>query len=321
MLKKYLAGAALGLMSLGLAVSGAVAQSTYPDRPITLVVPFAAGGDTDILARKVADGISKSLGQPVVVENKPGAGSLVGVQYASQQKPDGYTLLMMSSSYVTNVVLSDQKPYDPATDFEPVTMVSISPTALVVHPSVKAENLKEFIDLAKNEPGSVNYGTFGDRSQPHLSSVLFGAEAGLEMNAIPYGGGGPAVTAVVSGEVDMLMPTIMLVQPHVESGALRALAIASSERSPLAPDVPTFAEAGFPFEMGTWFGIAAPAGTDAEIVKKVSDAAVEFLTTEEMRKEIEGEGSVLLALDPAKTKEFVLNEIERWTKVKEKGLF
>lgn len=320
MLKKCLASVALGLMSASLSITGSHAQS-YPDRPITLVVPFAAGGGTDILARKVADGISKSLGQPVVVENKPGAGSLIGVQYAAQQEPDGYTLLMMSSSFVTNVVLSDEKPYDPSADFVPVTMVSISPTALVVHPSVEAENLQEFIDLARSEPGLINYGTFGDRSQPHLSSVLFGAEAGLEMNAIPYNGGGPAVTAVVSGEVDMLMPTIMLVQPHVESGALRALAIASSERSPLAPDVPTFAEAGFPFEMGTWFGIAAPTGTDPEIVNKVAEATIEFLTTDEMRSEIEGEGSVLLALDPEETQGFVQNEIKRWTEIKEQGLF
>ena len=320
MLKRRLSSAVLGLAAASFISSAVVAQD-YPNRPITLVVPFAAGGGTDIQARKVADGISKALGQPVVVENKPGAGSLIGVQYAAQQKPDGYTLLMMSSSYVTNVVLGEGKPYDPAADFEPVTMVSISPTALVTHPSVKAETLKEFIDLAKSEPGLINYGTFGDRSQPHLSAVLFGAEAGLEMNAIPYNGGGPAVTAVVSGEVDMLMPTIMLVQPHVESGALRALAIASSVRSPLAPEVPTFAEAGFPFEMGTWFGIAAPAGTDPEIVKKVSDAAIGFLTTDDMRKEIESEGSVLLALDPAKTKAFIADEIERWTKVKELGLF
>lgn len=320
MTKNYLASLALGLMTAGMIASGAMAQS-YPDRPITLVVPFAAGGGTDILARKVADGISRELGQPVVVENKPGAGSLIGVQYAAQQPADGYTLLMMSSSYVTNVVLSDEKPYDPATYVDPVTMVSISPTALVVHPSVKAETLQEFIDLARSEPGLINYGTFGDRSQPHLSSVLFGAEAGLEMNAIPYNGGGPAVTAVVSGEVDMLMPTIMLVQPHVESGALRALAVASSERTTLAPDVPTFEEAGFPFEMGTWFGIAAPAGTDPAIVKKVSDAAVSFLTTDAMRAEIEGEGSVLLALDPEETNAFVQSEIERWTKVKERGLF
>ena len=316
---KRLAGLALALATVALG-TGASAQD-FPDRPITLVVPFAAGGGTDILARKVADGMSKALGQPVVVENKPGAGSLIGVQYVAQQAPDGYTLLMMSSSFVTNPVLTGDAPYDPATAFEPVTMVSISPTVLVVNPSVSAQTLEEFIADAKANPGKYNYGTFGDRSQPHLSSVLFGSEAGIDMNAIPYNGGGPAVTATVSGEVDLLMPTIMLVRPHIESGALRALAVASAERSPMAPEIPTFAEAGFPFEMGTWFGIAAPAGTDPAIVEKLSKAATDYLKTDEMRADIEGSGSVLLALDPAATKDFVAKEIARWSKVKEQGLF
>ena len=316
---KRLAGLALALATVALG-TGASAQD-FPDRPITLVVPFAAGGGTDILARKVADGMSKALGQPVVVENKPGAGSLIGVQYVAQQAPDGYTLLMMSSSFVTNPVLTGDAPYDPATAFEPVTMVSISPTVLVVNPSVSAQTLEEFIADAKANPGKYNYGTFGDRSQPHLSSVLFGSEAGIDMNAIPYNGGGPAVTATVSGEVDLLMPTIMLVRPHIESGALRALAVASAERSPMAPEIPTFAEAGFPFEMGTWFGIAAPAGTDPAIVEKLSKAATDYLKTDEMHADIEGSGSVLLALDPAATKDFVAKEIARWSKVKEQGLF
>lgn len=298
------------------------AAADYPTQTVRLVVPFAAGGRTDILARQVAQGLTERLGQPVVVENRPGAGSLVGVTYVLNSDNDGYTLLMVSSSFVTNIVLGDEQHYDPRTALQPITAVSISPTVLVVNPdTVTAETLEDFVESARANPGHYTYGTFGDRSQPHLSSVMLASEAGIEIEGIPYGGGGPAVTAVVSGEVDMLMPTAMLVRPQIEAGQLRPLALASSERSGLLPDVPTFEEAMFPFEMGTWFGLAAPAGTDMEIVARLDAAMQEILGPGEVRDRLESEGSRVMALGPEGFTRFIEEQAEQWSRTREAGLF
>ncbi|WP_373356251.1 tripartite tricarboxylate transporter substrate binding protein [Pseudoroseicyclus sp. CXY001] len=312
-----------GVLAAGqFAATAALAQAgDYPNQTIRLVVPFAAGGGTDILARNMAQELTERLDQTVVVENRPGAGSLIGVDHVIHSDPDGYTLLMMSSSYVTNPVLGEEAPYDPKTALAPITLVTMSPTLLVVNPSVEAETLGEFVEDVRENPNEFFYGTFGDRSQPHLSSVLFAAAFDLELEGIPYGGGGPAVTAVVAGEVDMLMPTSMLVNPQVEAGQLRPLALAASERSPLIPDVPTFEEEGFPFQMGTWFGIAAPAGTDPEITGMINTAMQEILSDPDVRIPLQEEGSQVMALGLEDFQQFIDEQVDTWTDVRARGLF
>lgn len=300
----------------------ALADPSYPNQPIRLVVPFAAGGGTDILARQVAQVMTDRIGQPVIVENRPGAGSLIGVTYVLNSEPDGYTLLMVSSSFVTNIVLGDEQPYDPRTALQPITAVSFAPTALVVNPgTVEAETLEAFIEAARANPGHYTYGTFGDRSQPHLSSVLLASETGIDIEGIPYGGGGPAVTAVVSGEVDMLMPSAMLVKPQVDAGQLRPLALASPERSPLMPDVPTFNELGVDFEMGTWFGVAAPAGTDMAIVARLDTVLQEVLADPAIRDVIEGSGAQVMGHGPEAFDAYINQQVDTWSRVRDAGLF
>lgn len=319
---KYLGAAILAMASAGIMAPAAQADENYPTQTVRLIVPFAAGGGTDLFARMIAQELTTKLGQPFIVENRPGAGSLIGVTYVANAEPDGYTLLMASSSFVTNIVLGEEKPYDPIADFEPVTLVSFSPTLLVVNPdSVEAETMEDFIEAIRDNPGDYVYGTFGDRSQPHLSSAIWADEAGIEIDGVPYGGGGPAVTAVVSGEVDMLMPTITLVKPQVEAGQLRPLALAASERSSVLPDVPTFAEAGQPYEMGTWFGVVAPAGTDTAITRKVNDAIIEIIHDPETKAMLEQDGTMIPDRQLEDFRQFLSDEMETWTAVSERGLF
>lgn len=305
-----------------IAMAPALSDTDYPTQTVRLVVPFAAGGGTDILARQVAQGLTERLGQTVIVDNRPGAGSLIGVTHAIGSEPDGYTLIMISSSYVTNIALGEDEHYDPRSALQPVTAVSFAPTLLVVNPdTVEAETLEDFVAAARANPGFYTYGTFGARSQPHLSSVMLASEAEIEIEGIPYGGGGPAVTAVVSGEVDLLLPSAMLVKPQVDAGQLRPLALASATRSPLLPDVPTFTEAMFPFEMGTWFGVAAPVGTDPAIIARINTAMQDFLASDEARAQIEESGAQVIPYDPEAFQQFINDQMDQWTRVREQGLF
>jgi tripartite-type tricarboxylate transporter receptor subunit TctC len=246
----------------------------YPSKPVKLVVGFAPGGAADQVSRAYQEVLSRELKQPVVVENRAGAGSSIAAEYVARSAPDGYTLLIASpSSILVNPILSPNAGFDPRKDLVPVSKVSSSPLVVAAHASVGATNLRELIALAKKSPGKFNYGSSGNGSAPHLAGVLFTRLAGVDLVHVPFKGGAPSVQALLAGDIQLSFATPPSVLPHVHSGRLRALAVTSRERSPLVPGVPGMAEAGLPaYEMSFWYGLFFPAGTPRDIVKRMFDA-------------------------------------------------
>lgn len=313
-------GTALALSIAGTSSLG-MAQSDYPNQPIRLIVPFAAGGNADVVARLVAPGLSETLGQPVAVVNMPGAAGLVGLNHVANSDADGHTLIMVTSSYVTSAALDAGSVYDPRDALDPITLVSIAPTLVVAGPTVEAETLEALIADARERPGYYTYATYGDLSTPHLAGAYFADLVGIEIEPIPYGGAGPAVTAVVSGEVDLLLPSLAAAQSQVSAGQIRALSVAGSERHELLPDTPTFSELGIDFDMGTWFGLLAPRGTDPAINARLNEAMVELLTSDDIRERLERDGSVVLGYELEDFADFIAQETDVWLAVREGGLF
>jgi len=262
--------AAISAIVLGLSAD-ASAQS-YPAKPIHIVVPFAPGGITDILARALGQRLTETWNQQVVIENKPGANSQTGAEYVAKVAPDGYTLLVSAdTTFVMNPHLYSKLGYDPVKDFAPVSGLGISPQALVVHPSVPAQNLKELIELAKKKPGEINYGTFGAGSSGHLNIELLQTLTGTKFTAVHYKGASPAINDVLGNHIQMVIVSIGLVAQHWQAGKLRVLGFGSTARLPQYPDVPTLAESGLPgYEAASWYGLAAPKATPREIVDKLS---------------------------------------------------
>src|SRR5436190_1683824 len=247
------------------------AAQLYPSKPIRLIVPFAAGGGTDLTARAIAQRLTEAWGQPVIVDNRPGANGTIGVDIAAKSAPDGYTLTMISSSHSVNVSLYKNLPYDLVKDLTPITQATTQPYALVVNPSLPVKSVAELIALAKSKPGVLNYGSSGIGGLSHLSGALFAALAHIKLTHIPYKGGAPAMTEVISGQIDMLFSTLLQSHAQIEAGKLRPLAITTAKRSPAAPQLPTMIEAGVPgFEVAGWYGVLAPAGTPAPIVDKLN---------------------------------------------------
>ena len=261
------------LIVLGLLPALAAAQP-YPAKPVKLVVGFAPGGAADQVSRAYQEPLSKALGQPVVIENKPGAGSSIAAEFVAKSAPDGYTLLIASpSSILVNPILTPKAGFDARRDLLPVTKVSSSPLVVAVHASVGATTLRELISLAKKSPGKLNYGSSGNGSAPHLAGVLFTRLAGVDLVHVPFKGGAPSVQALLAGDIQLSFATPPSVLPHVQSGRLRALAVTSRERTPLVPRVPGMAEAGLPdYEISFWYGFFFPAGTPREFVKRIFDA-------------------------------------------------
>ena len=262
--------AAISAIVLGLSAD-ASAQS-YPAKPIHIVVPFAPGGITDILARALGQQLTETWNQQVVIENKPGANSQTGAEYVAKVAPDGYTLLVSAdTTFVMNPHLYSKLGYDPVKDFAPVSGLGISPQALVVHPSVPAQNLKELIEFAKKKPGEINYGTFGAGSSGHLNIELLQTLTGAKFTAVHYKGASPAINDVLGNHIQMVIVSIGLVAQHWQAGKLRVLGFGSTARLPQYPDVPTLAESGLPgYEAASWYGLAAPKATPREIVDKLS---------------------------------------------------
>jgi tripartite-type tricarboxylate transporter receptor subunit TctC len=276
---------ATAIAALSIAVGPAHAE-TYPSKPIHLIVPFAAGGGVDICARIVGQKMSESLGQQVVVENKPGAGTIVGAEYVARSNPDGYTFLLTTNGHTILPSLS-KLPWDPIKDFTPVTMVVSYPFLLVVNPSVPAKSLPELIALAKAEPGHLNYGSAGVGTAPQLAMELLKSAAAINVVHIPYKGNGPVTAAVLAGEIQMMLDTMVGPLPSIRAGKLRALAITSAVRSALLPDVPTFNEAGIPgYVFEGWNGLFAPANTPKDIVEKVRDEVVKALAITEVKQRL-----------------------------------
>jgi len=261
------------LIVLGLLPALAAAQP-YPAKPVKLVVGFAPGGAADQVSRAYQEPLSKALGQPVVIENKPGAGSSIAAEFVAKSAPDGYTLLIASpSSILVNPILTPKAGFDARRDLLPVTKVSSSPLVVAVHASVGATTLRELISLAKKSPGKLNYGSSGNGSAPHLAGVLFTRLAGVDLVHVPFKGGAPSVQALLAGDIQLSFATPPSVLPHVQAGRLRALAVTSRERTPLVPRVPGMAEAGLPdYEISFWYGFFFPAGTPREFVKRIFDA-------------------------------------------------
>lgn len=273
----------------------AASAQSYPAKPVTLIVPFAAGGYNDISGRLIAQKMSESLGQQIIVENKTGAAGIIGATAVARAKPDGYTLGFLSGGpLAANVSLYKTLPYDSVNDLVAVARTTIGASVLVVHPSVPANNLSEFVAYLKQNPRKVNYGTSGNGSSPHLSAVLFESMAGVEMVGVPYRGGNQVNVGLLGGQVQMSFSPILEVVPHIQAGKLKALAITSSKRSALLPDVPTIAEFLPGYEVLTWNGIVAPAGTPADIVAKLNAEAIKAVNAPDVREKL-----LQLGVEPA----------------------
>lgn len=294
----------------------AAAQSgNYPDKTVRLIVAYPPGGSTDTAARLVAEHLTRSLGQTVVVENKAGAGGTIGAAYVANATPDGYTLLFGSAAELSIArVTRTNLPFDTLKDFEPITLVGLVPFLLVTNPSVPASNLKELIAWTKANPGKVNYSSFGSNTTNHMVGEAFKAAAGVDATHIAYKGSAPSITDLLGGQVQYTFDTITATLPHVRSGGLRAIAVALPDRSTLVPDVPTLSESGLPgFTGGTWFGLMAPAGTPPAIVEKLYREVVAVLKSDSMRKEFAGKGIEPGGLTPKAFSQFIKDESARWT--------
>jgi tripartite-type tricarboxylate transporter receptor subunit TctC len=300
-----------------MAPSFAAAQSagSYRDRPIKFVVPVSAGGTTDIMARVLAARLSAAWGQPVIVENKPGGSGIAAAESVARARPDGYTLFMGTIGTLSvNQSLFPKLSYDSLRDFAPVTLVAVAPIVLVINPKVPARNVAELVALAKSKPGSLNYSTSGNGASPHLAAELFKSLAGIDVVHVPYNGGGPSIAAVISGDVHMMFDNVFTALPHVKDGRLRALAVASRERSKSMPDVPTMAEAGLPgHEIAGWVGLVAPAATPGEIVRKLSSELARQMALPEVREKFVGADPV--GNTPEEFAAFLRAEIAKWGKL------
>ena len=298
------------------------AQAPYPTKPIRIVVPFPAGGTTDILARAVAQKLTETLGQSVVVDNRPGAGGNIGAELVAKSPPDGYTLLMGTvGTHAINPSLYAKMPYDHVKDFVPVILVAGVPNVLVVNPSVPANSVQELIAYIKANPGKVNFASSGSGTSIHLSGELFKTMAGVSMTHVPYKGSTPALTDLMGGQVQLMFDNLPSSLPQIKAGKLRALAVTSAQRASALPDVPTVAEAGLPgFEASSWFGLLAPAGTPKDIVTKLNAEVAKWLATPEAREKLASQGAIAAGQSPDDFTRHIAAETAKWQKVvKESG--
>ena len=292
----------------------AAAQSeTYPARPVRLVVAFPPGGSVDVVARLVAPRLSESLSQPVVIDNRSGASGNIGTELAARAKPDGYTLLIHTIPFVANAHLYSPLPYDPLADFAPVALLSSSPSVLVVHPLVPARSVGELLQLAKSKPGALNYSAAGAGTNPHIAGELFNMLGGVDIVAIQYKGGGPALVAALGGEIGISFPNISEAVPHVSAGRLRALGVTGAKRSAALPEVPTIAESGVRgYEFVTWHGMLAPRGTPSEIVALLNEKLRAILRSPELSARLAQMGLDVIASTPGEFSAHLKKEIEKW---------
>ena len=306
--------AALG-SALALCASLAAAQA-FPSKPVSFIVPFPPGGTTDVLARALATDLAKSLGQPVIVENKPGAGATIGADYVAKSKPDGHTLLMGAVHHTIASSVYKNLPYDFQKSLAPVTMVALVPNVLVVNPQVPAKNVKELVAQAKAAPGKLTYGSNGMGTAQHLIGAQFEQNAGVSLVHVPYKGSGPLSTDLLGGQINMTFDTITPVLQHIRSGKLRALAVTTSKRSPALPDVPTLDESGLKgFNIGTWFGVLAPAGTAPEIVGRLNAEINKILQTPEFRKRMDDIGAEPIGNSAPQMAAQIKTDTERFAKI------
>jgi tripartite-type tricarboxylate transporter receptor subunit TctC len=311
----------IAALVLALFSAGAFAQ-TYPSKPIRIVVPYAAGGTSDILARQIGPELNKSWGQPVVVENKPGANGNVGADFVAKSAPDGYTLLLTDlGGLVISASVYPKLPFNPSKDFTPVVMVSYSPHVLAVNPEVKVKDVKELVAMAKAYPGKLNFAMSGIGGAPHLAGIEFAQRMGIDWTYIPYKGGADAITGVVGGQAHVLFNGMLATWPHVTGGRLKAIAISSAQRVPSAPNTPTVAEQGLPgFETGSYQGVVGPLGIPRETVAKLNAQLIKVLNTAEMKERFAKQGTEVRTDTPENLGKWMTTEQAKWAKVvKESG--
>ncbi len=303
----------LAIIGIALGASFANAQP-FPDRPITLVVPNPPGGLVDTSARLLSEPLARVIGQPVIVDNKPGASGNTAYQYVAKAKPDGYTLLISYSGYhVGNPSLMDKLPWDPVKDFSAVALLTVSTNVIAVHPSVPVNNLKEFIAYAKANPGKLNYASQGNGSVSHIGTEIFKQNTGVDIVHVPYKGSGPAVQDVLAGQVQLFITTPPSVMQHVQSGKLKALAVTGKTRHPGMPNVPTTAEAGLPsFQLESWVALYAPAGTPAPVIAKLTESVKKSLVLPEVKERSDAAGVELRYLTPASMDALLKKELPYW---------
>jgi tripartite-type tricarboxylate transporter receptor subunit TctC len=301
--------------------AAAAAAETFPTRPIRLIVPYPPGGGTDIIARVLGEKLRESLGQPVVIDNRGGAGGILGTELAAKAAPDGHTLLLVPTSHVINPGVYAKLPYDTAKDFAPITMVASAAILMAVNPSVPAKTVKDFVEAAKARPQALaNFGSAGVGTVFHLTGELFNQLSGLTLQHVPYRGGGPVVSALLGGEIPLALETVLTLQPHAKAGTLRALAITSPRRSSQLPDVPTTAEAGFPqLVADNSYALFAPARTPASILARVHDTAVAALTLPDVRDKVREQGAEVIGGSSAELAAYVAAEIPKWAALARKA--
>ena len=301
----------VALSALTVVPSVALAQD-YPSKPITIVVPFPAGGTLDNLTRSVGQKLSESFKQPVIIDNKPGAGTIIGTEIVSRSAPDGYTLGMVANSFAINPSLHNNLRYDTVKDFAPVSWIAYTPHMLVAHPDVPVKSVKDVVAGAKSNPGGFSFASFGAGTSPHIAIEMLKAQAGVDLLHIPYKGQAPALNDLLGGHVDMMFANVPDVLPHVKSGKLRAIALAHDKRIDSASDVETFKEAGIEnFNSNSWFGVVAPAGTPPAIVEQLSAEFVRILSLADVRERLAAQGLEPAGTTPAEFADYLKSEMDK----------
>jgi tripartite-type tricarboxylate transporter receptor subunit TctC len=308
--------ALIALVATTLAAAMPVAAQEWPTRAVKIIVPFAAGGPADIYARAVAEKLQAAFAQPFIVENRPGGGSVVGTDVVAKSAPDGYTLLMMSNTHTVNESLVPGKPFELMRDFTPVAPVNASDLVMVVHPSVPANTLQEFIALAKSKPGSLNYASSGNGTPYHMAGELFKAMAGVDIVHVPYKGSSGARTDILGGQVQMMFDAITTMAPHVQAGKLRALGTSGKSRSSVLPNTPTVSEAGVAgYEAVIWLGLMAPAGTPRAVIERLNAEITKATSAPEMREAWARQGATAMSMTPEEFARFMREDIEKWARI------
>ncbi|HTL77076.1 MAG TPA: tripartite tricarboxylate transporter substrate binding protein [Casimicrobiaceae bacterium] len=314
--RRALVAALLGIVAAAALPPGAAADS-FPSKPVKLIVPFPPGGPLDTTGREIAQKLTESWSRSVIIENKPGAGGNIGADFVAKSPPDGYTVVMGAlSTHAVNPSLYPKMPYDAKKDFAPITLVAITPNVLVVNPSLPVHSVQELIEYAKAHPGKLSFGSGSIGSAGHLAGELFKVDAGVDMVHVPYKGAAPAMQALLAGDTQLMFDNLASAMSQVKAGKLRALAVTTKARSPLAPDLPTMSEAGVPgFDISTWFGLMAPAGTPPDVIAKWNADVTKVLSAPAMRAQLAAQGAEAAPDTPSEFARFIDAELVKYAKI------